>query len=203
MGERHTDHHAAHSLTAGVGNQQKQQNMRDSHEQSMTKPIQASTHLPATAAAVPSARARRALIPAVSRPIRRLRESRPASFSAYPFPSSPCERIGRQGIRSFREKSVSKAASWQKAPAAPIPPAGPPPRGKAEASFSGRWPYPFLHTEAFSLLPLRMRGSTTPYRRSARKFPAKTMAAVATVIPIRRGTSLPRPAVTAACPSPG
>ena len=46
-------------------------------------------------------------------------------------------------------------------------------------------------------------GSTARYKRSAVRFPANTKTALFRVIPRSRGTSLPRPAVTAAWPSPG
>ena len=46
-------------------------------------------------------------------------------------------------------------------------------------------------------------GSTSRYSPSAAAFPANTSTALMSVIPIRSGISLPSPAVTAACPSPG
>ena len=51
--------------------------------------------------------------------------------------------------------------------------------------------------------PLRILGSITPYSKSAIRLPAKTTAAVMTVMPSSKGMSPPSPAVTAACPSPG
>ena len=51
--------------------------------------------------------------------------------------------------------------------------------------------------------PLRIRGSMTPYKIFAIKFPPNTNNALMIVIAIRSGISLPRPALTAACPSPG
>ena len=51
--------------------------------------------------------------------------------------------------------------------------------------------------------PLRMRGSTAPYSRSATRLPPNTIAEVMSVMPSSSGRSLPSPAVTAACPRPG
>ena len=48
-----------------------------------------------------------------------------------------------------------------------------------------------------------MRGSTAPYSRFAARFPANTMAEVASAMPTSSGASPPSPAVTAACPRPG
>ena len=54
-----------------------------------------------------------------------------------------------------------------------------------------------------ALPPFLSLGSTSRYSPSAAAFPANTSTALMSVIPIRSGISLPSPAVTAACPSPG
>lgn len=54
-----------------------------------------------------------------------------------------------------------------------------------------------------ALPPFLSLGSTSRYSPSAAAFPANTSTALMSVIPSRSGISLPSPAVTAACPSPG
>ena len=84
-------------------------------------------------------------------------------------------------------------------------------QGKRQPQYQPLPAVPFFHHKRsffsvfchFAAPPRLIRGSITPYRIFAMRFPPKTNKALIMVIAIRRGMSLPSPALTAACPSPG
>ncbi len=134
-----------------------------------------------------------ALIAAVRSPSRMLKES-PATVR---FSISPPHPVGsKQPAGSRRQVFFS-----QNRPAVRHPPRRlqelSPESGKGGNS---QQPECFL---SHALPPFLSLGSTSRYSPSAAAFPANTSTALMSVIPIRSGISLPSPAVTAACPSPG
>ena len=121
------------------------------------------------------------------------------SGPACPGPSSPSRRdiAGRAPGFSARSRSASPG------PPGVSPP--PPPRtGARRRCRKGAAPF-FRLFHAFMTAPPPFGSSGPPRHRAGRaiRLPAKTMAAVTTVMPSSRGRSLPSPASTATCPRPG